>query len=770
MTEKAEKRDATEFEPWVEKYRPRKLKDIIGHDAITERLQSYVDTKMLPHLLFAGPPGTGKTACALALAHELFGDAFQQSFLELNASVAPETPVLVRQAGVMKRTTFGELATVSFESEDKYAYPTDLEVLSLDSQYKVSFLPVRTFSRHRVSKLVRIRYEGGFIRTSADHSLIVFDEFGNLVSKPAEEVRGGDLLISFAQALPGREVNLPLSEFKPQEFNLLHGRSVRNPRVKNILEDQPLNRPSAWLLGLYLAEGCATLSPKETSGVTVFTVGSHEEDVAYQAGEVLEREFELSTFQKIGYSGFDRMRGSSIQVRALNTQLVKFLHSQFYDASGQHNARTKRVPSFVFEAPLEQRLAFLKGYAGDASGAWGRVLRYSSRSSNCLIDAAWLGRISGIETAHYPIETRLIWKNPDFSYVKQDLLPANLVFNALKEVDAPKFRYFRRHSLYAKRSPRVSKTTVQKFLEETRLENKPAVATLSKLLNSPLYSVQVTGVEAEPYNGYVYDFSVPGAERFWGGTTPILLHNSDERGIDVIRGKIKDFARTLALSDTPFKIIFLDEADALTDDAQQALRRTMERYSANTRFLLSCNYSSRIIEPIQSRCAVFRFARLSDEELAKVVGHAAKGEGLHLDDKALVALLYVAGGDARKAVNALQGASIAGRKVTEDDVFRVASRARPAEVEKMVNLALSGKFVAARDLLDELMVKYGMSGEDVIGQIFREITRLPVSERQKVELVDKVGEYEFRMVEGANERIQLEALLAQFMLAGSKKE
>lgn len=246
------------------------------------------------------------------------------------------------------------------------------------------------------------------------------------------------------------------------------------------------------------------------------------------------------------------------------------------------------------------------------------------------------------------------------------------------------------------------------------------------------------------------------------------LNASDERGIDVVRTKIKDFARTLSLTSVAFKIIFLDEADALTGDAQQALRRTMEKYSATTRFVLSCNYSSRIIEPIQSRCAVFRFSRLQEADLKKMLDVISEGEGLKVDAKGAEALLYVSDGDARKLINTLQGASSISEKVGAEEIFKIASRARPEEVEKMVHLALKGEFTNARKMLDEIMLKYGMSGEEVILQIFREVTRMEIGDKEKVLLVDKVGEYDFRMVEGANERIQLEALLAQIMLHGKK--
>lgn len=244
------------------------------------------------------------------------------------------------------------------------------------------------------------------------------------------------------------------------------------------------------------------------------------------------------------------------------------------------------------------------------------------------------------------------------------------------------------------------------------------------------------------------------------------LNASDERGIDVVRGRIKDFARTVSLGDASFKLIFLDESDALTADAQQALRRTMETYSRATRFILSCNYSSKIIEPIQSRCAIYRFLQLQESDVKKMLEYIAKEEGLKVDEDAYNAVFYVSEGDLRKSINILQGCAIHGSHITSEGVHKISSKARPKEIQEMVKLALSEDFMGARKNLDALMINYGLSGEDVVFQIYREIPNLDVPEKKKVILMDKLGEYNFRLVEGANERIQIEALLAQFALLG----
>jgi replication factor C small subunit len=249
----------------------------------------------------------------------------------------------------------------------------------------------------------------------------------------------------------------------------------------------------------------------------------------------------------------------------------------------------------------------------------------------------------------------------------------------------------------------------------------------------------------------------------------IELNSSDERGIDVVRTKVKDFARTRALGDVPFKIIFLDECDALTKEAQQALRRTMELYAQTTRFILSCNYSSKILDPIQSRCTVFRFKPLEKEQMFLIFDKIAQAEQLKIDIAAKEALYKSCNGDCRKAENILQSCAAVGTEITEEDIFSLASVANPAEVKEFLLLAMQNKFVLARNKMLDTMLKYGLSGLDLIKQIQKEVWNLDIDDRTKVAFIDKCGEMEFRMTEGADEFVQLEALLAQFTLCSLKK-
>ena len=243
------------------------------------------------------------------------------------------------------------------------------------------------------------------------------------------------------------------------------------------------------------------------------------------------------------------------------------------------------------------------------------------------------------------------------------------------------------------------------------------------------------------------------------------LNASDERGIDIVRNKIKTFAKTAPIGGASFKIIFLDEADALTNDAQSALRRTMEKYSGNCRFILSCNYSSKIIEPIQSRCAIYRFRSLTEDAVSKRIRYIAEAEELPITEDGINALVYVSGGDMRKAVNSLQAAAFIQKDINAETVYKITATARPEDVSDLIRTALSGKFKEARDKLNMLVFDQGLSADDVMSQIYRALFKIEdLTDKEMIRLIDAVGEADFRITEGANEKIQLEALIAHFAL------
>ncbi len=246
------------------------------------------------------------------------------------------------------------------------------------------------------------------------------------------------------------------------------------------------------------------------------------------------------------------------------------------------------------------------------------------------------------------------------------------------------------------------------------------------------------------------------------------LNASDERGINVVRETVKTFARTKSIGKVSFKILILDEADNMTGDAQQALRRTMERYTETARFILIANYSGKIIEPIQSRCAPFRFTYLPREHAVNRIKYIAENESLTVKEDGLEAILEISGGDLRRATNILQTAATVGKPINEETVYSVVGRANPADVQGMLLTALNGDFVEARKKLREMLLKYGLAGTDIIGQIHSETFRLNVPDKWKVKLADVIGEVDFRLLQGSNEEIQLSALLAKLVEAGAE--
>ena len=205
------------------------------------------------------------------------------------------------------------------------------------------------------------------------------------------------------------------------------------------------------------------------------------------------------------------------------------------------------------------------------------------------------------------------------------------------------------------------------------------------------------------------------------------LNASDARGIDTVRNDIKSFCRLKPVG-APFRIIFLDEVDNMTKDAQHALRREMEMYTKTASFILSCNYSSKIIDPIQSRCAIFRFAPIKGEEIKERLQFICESEGFEADDKGL---------------------------------------AKPQDIANMINKALMGDFLGARTLLRETMVLQGTSGEDMVTQIYQEVSKRVVEGKMEpdfyIDLINSIADCDFRIREGANPRIQLEALLTKFI-------
>ena len=236
------------------------------------------------------------------------------------------------------------------------------------------------------------------------------------------------------------------------------------------------------------------------------------------------------------------------------------------------------------------------------------------------------------------------------------------------------------------------------------------------------------------------------------------LNASDERGIGMVREKVKKFSRFAGMADVPFKIIILDEADEMTSDAQTALRRIIEDTAKICRFILIANNISKIIDPIQSRCAIFKFTAISEEDVIGRLEEIAKKEKVKADKKGLKAIYDFSEGDLRHAINILQATASLGA-VNETNVKATSGLSKTSDVGDVLKLALAGKVVESREKMIELIKVYGMSESDFLKYINSAVFKSKHS--NLAEILEIIAKYDYRILVGANPEIQLSAMLAE---------
>ncbi|KND01773.1 replication factor C subunit 2 [Spizellomyces punctatus DAOM BR117] len=239
------------------------------------------------------------------------------------------------------------------------------------------------------------------------------------------------------------------------------------------------------------------------------------------------------------------------------------------------------------------------------------------------------------------------------------------------------------------------------------------------------------------------------------------LNASDDRGIDVVRNRIKMFAqKKVSLPASRHKIIILDEADSMTAGAQQALRRTMEIYSSTTRFALACNMSSKIIEPIQSRCAILRYTRLSDYQILKRLTEICDAEKVKFTPEGLEAIIFTSDGDMRQAINNLQATSSGFGIVTPEHVFKVCDQPHPVLVKQLVEACVGAQVDGALDKVRTLWMQ-GYSAVDIISTLFRVVKTFDMEEYIKLEFIKEIGLTHMKILEGTQTLVQLSGLIAR---------
>lgn len=241
------------------------------------------------------------------------------------------------------------------------------------------------------------------------------------------------------------------------------------------------------------------------------------------------------------------------------------------------------------------------------------------------------------------------------------------------------------------------------------------------------------------------------------------LNASDDRGIDVVRDQIKEFAGTKKLFSSGIKLIILDEADAMTNDAQAALRRVIEKYTSNTRFCMICNYVNKIIPALQSRCTKFRFAPLNADQIAPRLQTIAETEKVNLTDNGAAALLSLSGGDLRRVLNLLQSTHLAYPEVNEETVFLTAGAAVPAVIETILVSMLNDTFESAYDSLAQIITDFGYALADIISELFKKVAKLSLPPQVLAHLVDRLSTIEYRLSHGVSEQLQIGALVGAFV-------
>ncbi|MHA1506530.1 MAG: replication factor C small subunit [Candidatus Asgardarchaeia archaeon] len=759
---------------WTEKYRPKRLDEMINQKAIVNRLKSFVRDKNVPHLLFAGPPGTGKC---------LTGD----------------TKVIVNDRIVR----IGELIDREIEGFGVKEV-MGLKVKCIDNFGRLVDAEVSYLYKGTSDRMVEIRTEmGREIVVTPSHPLLVNRKDGSIEWVKAELLNEGDR-IAYPEVLFVRRENYLENELLEWlgymlEYEFLgEGVSVR-------FENYEFLRERFLSLSKKLFKEFEFDYSEESNRLML--KGNKIKDTLEKYGRNPPINcMGLNRFLRAVFDSKARVEGSSLKLALKSRDTADYISyclatfgilCKVLD-EGCHY-------SVIIEDPRDLK-SFLKKIGTHLENRKGEIMRILTEKRNekrkrVEIDFQRIERLCRKLGLEISIDRGIVYDTAKLKTYMREFLAAidgkinDLLSHRSMEHIAPSREVMalsgngtvlleakgahQDHSIFESKLLTID----YEFLMDLEYV---AYLALSELLWDEV--VEIREVEGKTV---VYDLNIPHHHNFVGGNLPTILHNttaaiclavelygdawrrnylelnaSDARGIDVIRTTVKDFARTLPFGDVPFKIIVLDEADNLTPDAQQALRRTMEQYVSTCRFCLICNYSSKIIEPIQSRCAVFRFTPLKEEDIKMRLNWIAEKEGLEITEDGMNAIIYVAEGDLRKAINTLQAASAINKVVDENSVYTVIGKANPREVRELIRLAINGKFIASREKLHEMLIKYGLSASDIIRQIYKECLSYDIDERKKITLIEKIGEVDFRLSEGADEEVQLSALLAYMAMVG----
>ncbi|XP_032085497.1 replication factor C subunit 5 [Thamnophis elegans] len=289
--------------------------------------------------------------------------------------------------------------------------------------------------------------------------------------------------------------------------------------------------------------------------------------------------------------------------------------------------------------------------------------------------------------------------------------------------------------------------TIQKFISEDRLPHL--------LLYGPPGTGKTSTILAcakQLYTGREF------------GSMVLELNASDDRGIDIVRGPILNFSSTRTIFKRGFKLVILDEADAMTQDAQNALRRVIEKFTENTRFCLICNYLSKIIPALQSRCTRFRFGPLTPELMVPRLKHVIEKENVDVSDDGMKALVTLSNGDMRRSLNILQSTYMAFGQVTEETVYTCTGQPLKSDIANILDWMLNLDFSSAYRNIMELKTLKGLALQDILTEIHLFVHRVDFPTSVRIQLLIKMADVEHRLATGTNEKIQLGSLVAAFQV------
>jgi replication factor C small subunit len=745
-------------EIWIEKYRPKTLDDVNGQTDIVDRLSSYIERDDLPHLLFSGPAGIGKTTCATAIAREVYGDDWRGNFLELNASDQRGIDVVRDRIKNFARSSFGgfDYRIIFLDEADSLCVPPGTEVVTgYPSKPEVKPIeevsdegepiPSVDFETNEIQsdsgKLVDSGVadffeielaDGRTVLASLSHPFFVVDEDGRLVEKELRKLSPGDKIADFKDDIgvsrcescgawtAGRFCSVDCtdeghSRDMSGERNPMYGTTWSDERRQKIVEKLSdgrfagENNPNygGSFHGTHVWEMDDETVERVRETITEMRSGTPWEEWVVDADPERVKE-------EIGMASAEWWASLADEEKAaIIEKSVENCDYPVRDISGDDNPmRDPEVAQKISEA--------LQGHEPT-----GGNVRHSDELGH-LVRSDWEYEVGkALQDANIDYEYEPTFELSDSVYHPDFLLDDTVI--EVKGVAA----------LWGQTEK------VEEFLETYGDE----------------YTFIVVGDEELPHHEHYHRSEFDPTVLSDGGLGAVetveishIEHNH--------RGK----AYNISMDGTPNFMLANGILTHNTSDAQSALRRTMEQFADNTRFILSCNYSSRIIDPIQSRCAVFRFSPLPDDAVAAQVREIAAAEGIDLTDDGLDALVYAAGGDMRRAINTLQAAATTGETVDDEAVYTVTSTVRPEKIESMIEAAIDGDFPRARSTLETLLVDSGMAGGDVIDQLHRSAWEFDLDDRRTVRLMERLGEADYRITEGANEQVQLEAMLASLAL------